>query len=110
DGSSVGDITDSLLKDRRVLGEEGFISVVTAVDIVNSKVISGPQVHARGFGEDEAVFNEILPKIREALEVALADGVTDNHQLAQLVRRVMGKWVGETHRRRPMIVPVVIEG
>ena len=110
DGSSVGDITDSLLKDRRVLGEEGFISVITAVDIVNSKVISGPQVHARGFGESEAVFDEILPKIKEVLEAALKDGVTDNHQLAQLVRRVMGKWVGETHRRRPMIVPVVIEG
>ena len=110
DGSSVGDITESLLKDRRVLGEEGFISIVTAVDIVNSKVIAGPQVHARGFGEDESVFDEILPQVRQVLESALADGVTDTHQLAQLVRRVVGKWVGDKHRRRPMIVPVVIEG
>ena len=110
DGSSVGDVTESLLKDRRVLGEEGFISIVTAVDLVNSKVIAGPQVHARGFGEDESVFDEILPQVRQALESALADGVTDTHQLAQLVRRVVGKWVGDKHRRRPMIVPVVIEG
>ena len=110
DGSSVGDVTESLLKDRRVLGEEGFISIVIAVDIVNSKVIAGPQVHARGFGEDESVFNEILPQVRQVLESALADGVTDTHQLAQLVRRVVGKWVGDKHRRRPMIVPVVIEG
>ncbi len=110
DGSSVGDVTESLLKDRRVLGEEGFISIVTAVDLVNSKVIAGPQVHARGFGEDESVFDEILPQVRQVLESALADGVTDTHQLAQLVRRVVGKWVGDKHRRRPMIVPVVIEG
>ena len=110
DGSSVGDVTESLLKDRRVLGEEGFISIVTAVDLTNSKVIAGPQVHARGFGEDESVFDEILPQIRTVLETALADGVTDTHQLAQLVRRVAGKWVGDKHRRRPMIVPVVIEG
>lgn len=110
DGSSVGDVTESLLKDRRVLGEEGFISIVIAVDVVNSKVIAGPQVHARGFGEDESVFDEILPQVRQVLETALADGVTDTHQLAQLVRRVVGKWVGDKHRRRPMIVPVVIEG
>lgn len=110
DGSSVGDVTESLLKDRRVLGEEGFISIVTAVDLTNSKVIAGPQVHARGFGEDESVFDEILPQIRTVLETALADGVTDTHQLAQLVRRVAGKWVGDKHRRRPMIVPIVIEG
>jgi len=110
DGSSVGDVTESLLKDRRVLGEEGFISIVTAVDVVNSKVIAGPQVHARGFGEDESVFDEILPQVRQVLESALADGVTDTHQLGQLVRRVVGKWVGDKHRRRPMIVPVVIEG
>jgi ribonuclease J len=110
DGSSVGAVTESLLKDRRVLGEEGFISIVTAVDLVKSKVIAGPQVHARGFGEDESVFDEILPQVRQVLESALADGVTDTHQLAQLVRRVVGKWVGDKHRRRPMIVPVVIEG
>ena len=110
DGSSVGNVTESLLKDHRVLGEEGFISIVTAVDLVNSKVIAGPQVHARGFGEDESVLDEILPQVRQVLESALADGFTDTHQLAQLVRRVVGKWVGDKHRRRPMIVPVVIEG
>ena len=110
DGSSVGDVTESLLKDRRILGEEGFISVVTAVDVITGKVIAGPQVHARGFGEDESVFDEVIPQIRTVLEKALVDGVTDTHQLAQLVRRTIGKWVSDRHRRRPMIVPVVIEG
>ena len=110
DGSSVGDITESLLKDRRILGEEGFISVVIAVDVVEGRVIAGPQVHARGFGEDESVFDDVIPQIKLVLEKALADGVTDTHQMAQLVRRTIGKWVSDRHRRRPMIVPVVIEG
>ena len=109
DGSSVGDVTEGLLKDRRILGEEGFISVVVVVDTTSGKVIAGPEVHARGFGEDSAVFDAVVPLIRQALEKALADGVTDQHQLNQLVRRATGKWVGETHRRRPMIVPLVIE-
>ncbi len=59
DGSSVGDITESSLKDRRILGEEGFISVVVVVDSVTGKVVSGPEIHARGFGEDESMFDEI---------------------------------------------------
>lgn len=109
DGSSVGDVTDTLLKDRRILGEEGFISIITAVDIVEGKVVAGPEIHARGFGPNESVFDEVLPSVRNALETALADGVLDNHQLGQIVRRVVGKWVGDKHRRRPMIVPVVIE-
>jgi ribonuclease J len=109
DGSSVGDVTDTLLKDRRILGEEGFISVVTAVDVVTGKVVAGPEIHARGFGPNDSIFDEVLPSVRNTLEDALADGVVDTHQLAQLVRRVVGKWVGDKHRRRPMIVPVVIE-
>ena len=109
DGSSVGDITEASLKDRRILGEEGFISVFVAVDIVEGKVVAGPELHARGFAEGDSVFDPVLPKIRSALEDALRDGVSDTAPLAQLMRRQVGKWVNETHRRRPMIVPVVIE-
>ena len=110
DGSSVGDVTETLLKDRRILGEEGFISVVTAVDTVERRVVSDPQIHARGFGPDESIFEEVLPDVKRALEQALRDGIVDTHQLAQVSRRVVGKWVGDKHRRRPMIVPVVVEG
>ena len=110
DGASVGDVTETLLKDRRILGEEGFISVVTAVDLVERKVVAGPEIHARGYGENDSVFNDVLPALRSAIDRALADGVTDTHQLAQIVRRTVGKWVADKHRRRPMIVPVVIEG
>ena len=108
EGSTVGEVSESLLKDRRVLGEDGFLSIVAAIDFENRKVIAGPQIHARGFSKEESVFEEILPKIKSTLEVALAEGVTDTHQLGQMVRRVAGKWVGEKHRRRPMIVPLII--
>lgn len=110
DGSSVGDVTETLLKDRRILGEEGFISVVAAVDVTAGKVIAGPEIHARGFGEDQTIFDEILPGVQDALEHALREGVTDTHQLSQVARRVVGKWVGDKHRRRPMIVPLIVEG
>jgi len=109
DGASVGDISEASLKDRRILGEEGFISCVIAVDIVESKVVAGPEIHARGFAEDESIFDPLIVIVRKAVETALRDGVTDTHQLQQLVRRVVGKWVSEAHRRRPMIVPVVVE-
>ena len=108
EGSTVGEVSESLLKDRRVLGEDGFLSIVAAVDLAERKVIAGPQIHARGFSKEESVFAEILPAIQATLEAALADGVTDTHHLGQMVRRVTGKWVGEKHRRRPMIVPSII--
>ena len=108
DGSSVGEITDADLKDRRVLGEEGFISIVVVVDSASGKVIAGPDIHARGFAEGDEVFASVRPKIVQALAEAAAQGTTDPHQLQQVVRRVVGGWVGGKIRRRPMIIPVVI--
>jgi ribonuclease J len=109
DGTTIGDVSEAQLKDRRVLGEEGFISIFVAVDAVEGKVAAGPEIHARGFAEGDALFEPVLDRVREVLEDALRDGVTDTHQLQQLVRRTVGRWVNAQHRRRPMIVPVVVE-
>ncbi len=109
DGSSVGEITDADLKDRRILGEEGFISVIVVVDAATGRIISGPEIHARGFAEDAAVFESVKPKIAAALSEAAQSGVRDNHALSQIVRRTIGRWVNQSLRRRPMIVPLVIE-
>jgi ribonuclease J len=109
DGSSVGDLTDSELKDRRVLAEEGFVSVVVVIDSATGKILSGPEIHARGIAEDDTAFDEIVPKIVGALEEALSEGTRDNRQLQQVIRRVLGSYVGRRLRRRPMILPVVIE-
>ena len=109
DGSTVGEITDADLKDRRILGEEGFISVIVVVDASTGKVISGPEIHARGFAEDDTTFDAVRPAIVDALDRLIAEGTTDTHQLQQAVRRVVGRWVSNAHRRRPMIIPVVVE-
>ncbi len=110
DGSSVGEIDDADLKDRRILAEEGFISIFVAVDMQTGKAIVGPEIEARGFAEDEGVFDEVVPKIVAALSEAAGNGARDTHSYSQAVRRVVGRWVNTQHRRRPMIVPVVIEG
>ena len=109
DGSSVGELTDVELKDRRILGEEGFISVFAVVDSATGEVLAGPQVHARGIAEEDAVFDAILPDVVQALEEAAAGGAFDTQQLQQVMRRVVGRFVSHRLRRRPMIIPVVVE-
>ena len=109
DGSSVGEITDADLKDRRILAEEGFISIFVAIDKQTGRVIVGPEIQSRGFAEDGGVFNDVLPQVIKALEDAAANGTRDTHAFAQIIRRTVGRWVNTQHRRKPMIVPVVIE-
>lgn len=109
DGSSVGGADEALLKDRRILRDEGFVTVIVAIDSSTGRISSGPEILSRGFAEDEAVFANIEPAIKGAIEEATARGVTDSHQLQQVVRRTVGSWVGGKLRRRPMIIPVVIE-
>ena len=109
DGQSIGEITESSLKDRRILGEEGFISVVVVIESQTGKIVAGPDIHARGFTEDNSLFNEVKGMIEKALAHAVANGINGTHQLQQVVRKTVGSWVGDEHRRKPMIVPVVIE-
>ncbi|QDP96301.1 ribonuclease J [Microlunatus elymi] len=108
DGSTVGDISQSSLTDRRILGEEGFISVVAVVNLRSKKVLSGPDIHDRGFLEDPSIYEPVRERIAQALTDALEDGVDDTHRLQQVIRRQIGKWVSDTYRRRPMIIPVVV--
>jgi ribonuclease J len=109
DGLSVGEVTDEQLKDRRILGEEGFISVVIVLDSTSGKMVASPEMHARGSGIDDLAFRDVRPRIEEALARAAAEGITDAHQIQQLVRRTVGRWVSDNYRRRPMIIPVVVE-
>jgi ribonuclease J len=109
DGLGVGDVTETSLKDRRVLGEEGFISVFVVVDIVDAKVVAGPEIHIRGFGAEDEIIEPLRAEVSRAIESALVSGVDDTHELQQRIRRTVGKWVNTNHRRRPMIIPVVVE-
>ena len=109
DAHSIGEITETTLKDRRILGEEGFISVVVVIDAQKGTIVAGPDIHARGFNEDPAMFDEVKNRIEKALAAAVAQGTNGTHQLSQVVRKTIGNWVGQEHRRKPMIVPLVIE-
>ncbi|HEY1642363.1 MAG TPA: ribonuclease J [Streptosporangiaceae bacterium] len=109
DGASVGEVTETSLKDRLILGDEGFVSVVVVVDSTNGKLVAGPEIHARGSGIDETHLGEVVPLIEEALARAAADEISEIHQLRQVIRRATGRWVSDNYRRRPMIIPVVVQ-
>ncbi|MCL7457221.1 ribonuclease J [Micromonospora echinofusca] len=109
DGLAVGDVSESLLTERRILGDGGFIATTVVVDSVTGKVVGGPTLSAKGFSEDPEAFSPVIPLVTEALNRAASDGITDPHQLQQIVRRTVGRWVNDAYRRRPMIVPTVVE-
>ncbi|WP_392425729.1 ribonuclease J [Barrientosiimonas humi] len=109
DGSLVGTTDETMLKDRRILRDEGFVTIIVVRDAATGKIAAGPDIRTRGFAEDEQVFEKVLPKLEEALEEARRKGVTDSHQLQQIIRRTVGGYVGGKLRRRPMIIPMVID-
>ncbi|NMO57441.1 ribonuclease J [Actinoplanes sp. TBRC 11911] len=109
DGLAVGDVSESLLTERRILGDGGFIAATVVIDSVTGKVVGEPSVSAKGFSEDPEAFSPVIPLLTAALHRSAEDGITDTHQLQQVVRRTVGRWVNDAYRRRPMIVPTVVE-
>lgn len=109
DGTSVGEVSEEELQERRILGSEGFITVYAVVDKETGTVLSDPVIRAIGVAEDAETIDEIVPAVTEALKEAAAPGNVDTEKLQQTIRRVVGRWAGRRLRRRPMIVPVVVE-
>lgn len=95
-------------KNRRILGEEGPVSVIVVVDSSTGKPFAPAKIVARGFHGDEAIFDDLLPQSEVALQRAAANAMSDPLKFQHMVSRVVGKWVGDTHRRRPMIVSSVV--
>ncbi|MBC7304958.1 MAG: ribonuclease J, partial [Nocardia sp.] len=108
DGLSVGDVGESTLSDRLVLGEGGFISITIVIDSTTGKAVSTPEVNGRGFSDDRTALHGANELIEAELLRLASEGITDTHRIAQGVRRVVGRWVADVYRRRPMIVPTVI--
>ena len=110
DGKTVGKITEDDLRDRRLLSQEGFISIFAVMDKDSGRIIVGPEIRAKAYAEDDHVFDDVKPLIEKALAEAAGEGVRDTYALQQVIRRTIGTWVNRSHRRRPVIIPVVIEG
>ncbi|GGB17142.1 ribonuclease J [Flexivirga endophytica] len=109
DGSLVGTTDETMLKDRRILRDEGFVTIIVVRDADTGKIVSGPEIQTRGFAEDDEVFDKVRPKLEAALEEAREKGISDTYQLQQVIRRAVGGFVGGKLRRRPMIIPIVID-
>jgi ribonuclease J len=108
----VGDVGNGVLRDRRKLAEEGVVVVVSTVDMQTGKVLVQPEIITRGWvyaPEAEDLLDEACDTVARALEKALADGVRDVEQLERDARKAAGKFVSDRTKRRPMIVPVVME-
>ncbi len=108
----VGDVGQGVLRDRQKLAEEGVVVVVVTVDIQTGKVLVGPEIITRGWvyaPEAEDLLDEACDTVADAVEKSLSKGVRDVEALERDVRRAAGKFVSERTKRRPMIVPVVME-
>jgi ribonuclease J len=108
----IGDVGQGVLRDRRVLAEEGVVVVVVTVDVKTGGILVGPEVITRGWvyaPEAEPLLAECADAVRQAVKEAFTSGATDIEALQKVVRRAAGRFVSESTRRRPMIVPVVME-
>ncbi|STZ43036.1 putative hydrolase of the metallo-beta-lactamase superfamily [Mycolicibacterium gilvum] len=108
DGLVTGDVGDATLGERLILSS-GFVAVTVVVRRGTGKAVAPAHLHARGFSEDPKALEPAARKVEAELEHLASQNVTEPTRIAQGVRRAVGKWVGETYRRQPMIVPTVIE-
>jgi len=108
DGLVTGDVGESTLGERLTLSA-GFVAVTVVVHRGTGRAAGPAHLHSRGFSEDPKALDPVAEKVAQELERLAGDQVTDPVRIAQAVRRTVGKWVGETYRRQPMIVPTVIE-
>ncbi len=108
DGLITDDVGDATLGERLILSS-GFVAVTVVVHRGTGKPAAPAHLYSRGFSEDPKALEPVARKVEDELEFLVSENVTDAGRIAQAVRRTVGKWVGETYRRQPMIVPTVIE-
>jgi ribonuclease J len=109
DGLNVGDVGEESLQDRRILGDEGFVALTVVIEPSTRTIVRPVHLSTRGFSDDPSAFDAVLGLVEENLKRTLADDEVDPHRLSQVIRRTVGKWVADTYRRRPMIIPTVLE-
>ncbi len=109
DGLNVGDVGEESLQARRILGDEGFVALTVVVEPSTRTIVRPVHLSTKGFSDDPSTFDEVLRLVEDNLRRALQDENVDAHRMSQIIRRTVGKWVSDKHRRRPMIIPTVLE-
>jgi ribonuclease J len=109
DGLGVGDVADVALRDRRHMAEDGVLIIVATLTSSNGDVVASPELVARGFGEQDALLDEVKSEVVEIIEDLLADNISEIKLLQEHLHDGIGRLVYDRTRRRPMILPVVIE-
>ncbi|WP_138732839.1 ribonuclease J [Modestobacter excelsi] len=109
DGLNVGDVGEESLQARRILGDEGFVALTVVIEPSTRTIVRPVHLSTRGFSDDPSAFTEVLALVEKELKRAMEDEQVDAHRLSQVIRRTVGKWVSDKYRRRPMIIPTVLE-
>jgi ribonuclease J len=108
----VGDISHGVLRDRRMLAEEGFVAVIVTIDKRTGEIVTGPEIITRGWvhaTEAEDLLEEAKQVVRAALEAAAKEGATDFETMRRHTRRAVGRFISDRTKRRPAVIPVVLE-
>ena len=112
DGLGVGDVGNVVLRDRQHLAEDGIMIVVLALDSYNGVLVSGPDIVSRGFvyvRESESLMDEARELVDEAVNQCLDRGITDWGKLKGAIRDSLSDYVWKKTKRRPMILPIIME-
>ena len=112
DGLGVGDVGNIVLRDRRQLSQDGILIIVTTMNRATGEVIAGPDIVSRGFvyvRESEALMEEARARVEQALDRCQGGKVTDWASIKSNVRDALGRYLFEKTRRRPMILPIIME-
>ncbi|MFT8350482.1 ribonuclease J [Clostridium saccharoperbutylacetonicum] len=112
DGMGVGDIGNMVLRDRKNLAENGIITVVVAIDMKNKIIISGPDIVSRGFvyvRNSEELIDQVRDIVTNVVESCLDRNITQWAEIKNSIRREVDNFVYDKMKRKPMILPVIVE-
>lgn len=112
DGLGVGDVGNIVLRDRRQLSQDGILIIVLTMDKASGTIVAGPDIVSRGFvyvRESEALMEEAREKVKQALEKCEENNISEWSAIKSNVRDALGRYLYERTKRRPMILPIIME-